>query len=61
MNYYTKYCSQCHLLFGITLCYNYLLQYIGCFFTNKGLIGCLDNVEHSHLYLVKNFVNNRKI
>ena len=31
------------------------------FFVNKDQIGCLDIKEHYHLYLVKNYVNSKKI
>ena len=41
---YTKYCMQCHLLFGIMQWYNYLL-YIS-FIANKGWSGCLNLTEH---------------
>ena len=33
---------------------------ISVFFTNKGQLGCVDIVEHFHLYLVENYINNNK-
>jgi hypothetical protein len=39
-------------LFRITLCYNYSIWI--SFFTNKGQIGCLDNIQQQRLCLVKN-------
>ena len=50
-DYYTKFCIWCHLLFGITECYNYFI--VCLMVANKGQFGCLDIIEHCHLYLVK--------
>jgi hypothetical protein len=56
---YTKCDIYCDLLFGITQCYNCLLCI--SFFTNHGRIGCLDTIEHQHLYLAKRYINSKKI
>jgi hypothetical protein len=33
--------------------------YLYLIFTNKGQIGCLDTIEHEHLYLVKTCINTK--
>jgi hypothetical protein len=40
-------------------CYNYIL-YIS-HFANKGQIGCLDIIEHQHVYLVKIYIKSKKM
>ena len=40
--------------------YIYLL-YNSFFITIKGRIGCLDIMEHQHLYLVQIYINSNKI
>ena len=56
---YTKYDIECHLLFGISQCYIYLL-YLS-YFTNICQIGCLDIIEQHQLYMIKNYINSKQV
>ena len=37
------------------------IYYISHFLANKGQIGCLDNIEHSNIYLISTCMNRKKI
>jgi hypothetical protein len=49
-----------HVAYYLKLC-NIIIVYCAFHYsTNKGWIGCLNITKHQHLYLVKNYINNKR-
>ena len=50
-----------HLLRYLELRCAITFYYRSHFYTNKGRIGWLDIIEHSYLYLMKNYTDNKML